>query len=173
MTVKNKSDLLAQLETDIPDNIKRRISPTKLREAIRDVLDSILPYSSVEIGSIASPITIARVSQTSKYLSTGIILPEESETEWLWYHLNHGEWHAGRVHDIDVVIAAGHTVVAGDATNVDNPFDEFVELFTQGIQSNTLIVSFGVTVDRELMVAASNSEDTTISRLEVRRPGRI
>ena len=69
----------------------------------------------------------------------------------------------GRVHDIDVVIAAGDTVVAGDATNLTNPFDEFVELFTQGIQTNTLIVSFGVTVDRELMVAASNSEDTTIA----------
>ena len=173
MTVKSKSDLLAQLETDIPDNIKRRISPTKLREAIRDVLDSILPYSSVEVGSIASPIAIARVSQTSKYLSTGIILPEESETEWLWYHLNHGEWHAGRVHDIDVVLDSGHAAVAGDATNLTNPFDEFVELFTQGIQSNTLIVSFGVTTGRELLVAASNSEDTTISRLEVRRPGRI
>ena len=173
MTVKNKSDLLAQLETDIPDNIKRRISPTKLREAIRDVVESILPFSSIEVGSIASPIAIARVSQTSKYLSTGIILPEESVTEWLWYHLNHGEWHMGRVHDIDVVLDGGYAAVAGDATNLNNPFDEFVELFTQGIQSNTLIVSFGVTTGRELLVAASNSEDTTISRLEVRRPGRI
>ena len=173
MTVKNKSDLLAQLETDIPDNIKRRISPTKLREAIRDVVDSILPFSSVEVGSIASPIAIARVSQTSKYLSTGIILPEESVTEWLWYHVNHGEWHYGRVHDIDVVIASGHTAVAGDATNTTNPFDEFIELFTQGLASSALIVSFGVTTGRELLVAASNSEDTEISRLEVRRPGRI
>ena len=173
MTDRSKSDLLSELTSDIPSNVTRRVSPTNVRDTITDVVDSCYGFKTIEVGEIAAPIPMP-FNAASTYYATGIILPTEDVAEWGLVHVNHGEWHLFRVHDIDVVDAAGEHVQVGDSRTNENNFDQFAEVFTEALNASAVeyIVSLGIDQNRQLMIAVVNDTvDTTVTRLEVRRLG--